>query len=204
MTKKRENLMNRRNFIASSIGGAFVLTFGLEGAKDVLASSPEMTNIVNAEKPLIPATTAQLGTWLQINADETVMILIGSSEMGQGIMTGLAQLVAEDLMVDCGRAINPDSVKAQIEGGIVHGINAALWEQIKFTAGRASVSNFNNTRKIRLSEMPQINIQLMPTNPSVSLGGVGEPGVPTVAPAIANAYFSLTGNRVRRLPFFPQ
>ncbi|HVE58994.1 MAG TPA: molybdopterin cofactor-binding domain-containing protein [Pyrinomonadaceae bacterium] len=106
--------------------------------------------------------------------------------------------------VDCGRAVNPDSVKAQIEGGIVHGINAALWEQVKFTAGASSVSNFNNTRKIRLREMPQINIELMPTNPNAPLGGVGEPGVPAIAPAIANAYFKLTGNRVRQLPFFPQ
>ncbi len=106
--------------------------------------------------------------------------------------------------VDCGRAINPDSVKAQIEGGIVHGINAALWEQVKFTAGKSSVTNFNNTRKIKLREMPQINIELMPTDPNVPLGGVGEPGVPAIAPAIANAYFKLTGTRVRRLPFFPQ
>ena len=107
-------------------------------------------------------------------------------------------------VLDCGRAINPDSVKAQVEGGIVHGINAALWEQVKFTAGRASVSNFNNTRKLKLREMPQINVFLMPPNPSAPIGGVGEPGVPTTAPAIANAYFKLTGNRVRTLPFFPQ
>jgi isoquinoline 1-oxidoreductase beta subunit len=107
-------------------------------------------------------------------------------------------------VADCGRVINPDSVRSQIEGGIVHGINAAMWEQVTFTAGRGSVSNFNNTRKIKLREMPNINIQLMPTNPNVSLGGVGEIGVPPVAPAIANAYFRLTGTRVRRLPFFPR
>jgi len=105
--------------------------------------------------------------------------------------------------VDCGRAVNPEQVKAQIEGGIVHGINAALWEQVKFTGGMSSVSNFNNTRKIKLREMPQINISIMPPNPNVSVGGVGEPGVPAIAPAIANAYFKLTGNRIRRLPFFP-
>lgn len=83
-------------------------------------------------------------------------------------------------------------------------INAVLWEQVKFTAGRASVSNFNNTRKIKLREMPQINISIMPANPNVSIGGVGEPGVPSIAPAIANAYVKLTGNRIRRLPFSPQ
>ena len=107
-------------------------------------------------------------------------------------------------VVDCGRAINPDQVKAQMEGGIVHGINAALWEQVKFTAGKSSVSNFNNTRKIKLREMPQINVQIMPTNPNAPIGGIGEPGVPAIAPAIANAYYKLTGNRVRTLPFFPR
>lgn len=106
--------------------------------------------------------------------------------------------------VDCGRAVNPEQVKAQIEGGIVHGINAALWEQVTFTAGRSNVSNFNNTRKIKLREMPQISISIMPPNPNASIGGVGEPGVPAIAPAIANAYFKLTGTRLRRLPFFPQ
>ena len=106
--------------------------------------------------------------------------------------------------IDCGRAVNPEQVRAQIEGGIVHGINAALWEQVKFTAGKSSVSNFNNTRKIKLREMPQINVSIMPPNPNVSIGGVGEPGVPPIAPALANAYFKLTGTRIRRLPFFPQ
>ncbi|CAN5495709.1 xanthine dehydrogenase family protein molybdopterin-binding subunit [soil metagenome] len=106
--------------------------------------------------------------------------------------------------VDCGRAINPDSVKSQIEGGLVHGINAALWEQVKFTAGKSSVRNFNNTRKIKLREMPVITVELMPTDPTAPIGGLGEPGVPAIAPAIANAYFRLTGTRVRKLPFFPQ
>lgn len=106
--------------------------------------------------------------------------------------------------VDCGRAVNPDSVRSQIEGGIVHGINAALWEQVKFTAGKSSVTNFNNTRKLKLREMPLITVEIMPTDPTVGIGGLGEPGVPAIAPAIANAYFRLTGTRVRRLPFFPR
>ncbi len=107
-------------------------------------------------------------------------------------------------VIDCGRAVNPDAVKAQIEGGIVHGLNAALWESVTFTAGRSNVSNFNNTRKIKLREMPNVNVFIMPANPAAPIGGVGEPGVPAIAPAIANAYYTLTGERVRRLPFFPQ
>ncbi len=107
-------------------------------------------------------------------------------------------------VIDCGRAVNPDAVKAQVEGGIVHGLNAALWESVTFTAGRSNVSNFNNTKKIKLREMPAVNIFIMPANPSAPIGGVGEPAVAPIAPAIANAYYSLTGERVRRLPFFPQ
>jgi isoquinoline 1-oxidoreductase beta subunit len=105
-------------------------------------------------------------------------------------------------VVDCGTAINPDSVEAQMQGGIVHALNAALWGQSTFTAGRAAQQNFNTYRVMRLSEMPQVTVQVMPsTNPP---SGVGEPGVPPLAPALANAYARLPGGaRVRTLPFFP-
>jgi isoquinoline 1-oxidoreductase beta subunit len=105
--------------------------------------------------------------------------------------------------VDCGRAINPDSIVAQMEGGIVHGMSAALWGQVTFTAGKASVRNFNAYPMVKLGQMPTIAVQIMPTNATVPIGGIGEPGVPPIAPAIANAYWKLTGQRVRTLPFFP-
>jgi isoquinoline 1-oxidoreductase beta subunit len=105
--------------------------------------------------------------------------------------------------VDCGRAINPDSIAAQMQGGIVHGINAALWGQVIFTAGKASVRNFDRWKMLRMQQMPQVQVQVMPTSSSAPIGGIGEPGVPTVAPALANAYYKLTGQRVRTLPFFP-
>ena len=103
--------------------------------------------------------------------------------------------------VDCGRAINPDSVKAQMEGGITQGISAALWGKVTFQNGVASVRNFNNYRMLRMREMPQISVEILPsTNPP---SGVGEPGLPPIGPAMANAYFKLTGQRIRTLPFFP-
>ncbi|HEY0786375.1 MAG TPA: molybdopterin cofactor-binding domain-containing protein [Acidobacteriaceae bacterium] len=103
--------------------------------------------------------------------------------------------------VDCGRVINPDSVTAQMQGGIVHGLSAALWGHITFANGVASVSNFDNYRLVRMPEMPAVSVHLLPsTNPPT---GAGEPGVPPLAPALANAYFKLTGQRVRSLPFFP-
>ena len=105
--------------------------------------------------------------------------------------------------VDCGRAINPDAITAQMQGGIVHGISAALWGQVTFTGGKASVRNFDAYPMLKLQQMPQVAVQIMPTNPAVPVGGIGEPGVPPIAPALANAYYKLTKQRLRTLPFFP-
>ncbi|MBY0279606.1 molybdopterin-dependent oxidoreductase, partial [Candidatus Binatia bacterium] len=98
--------------------------------------------------------------------------------------------------IDCGRAVNPDSVAAQMEGGIVHGISAALWGQVTFTAGRAGVRNFDGYPMVRMSQMPSIAVTVMPPDPTVPIGGAGEPGVPPVAPALAGAYARLTGVRI--------
>ena len=104
-------------------------------------------------------------------------------------------------VIDCGTVINPDSVEAQMQGGIVHALNAALWGQSTFSAGKAVQQNFRNYRVMRMTEMPQVTVQIVASaNPP---SGVGEPGVPPLAPALANAYARLTGNRVRTLPFFP-
>jgi len=103
--------------------------------------------------------------------------------------------------VDCGTVINPNQVEAQMQGGIVHGINATLYGQITFTAGKANQKNFNNYRMIRPSEMPQVTVQTVQSGASPS--GIGEPAVPPVAPAIANALSRLRGTRVRSLPIFP-
>jgi isoquinoline 1-oxidoreductase beta subunit len=103
--------------------------------------------------------------------------------------------------VDCGLAINPDSVAAQMEGGIVHAISATLWGQITFAKGVAAQTNFNKNRVLKLKETPQITVQILPSQNAPT--GTGEPGVPPIAPAIANAYARLTGTRVTKLPFFP-
>jgi len=88
-----------------------------------------------------------------------------------------------------------------MQGGIVHGLAAALWGRMTFSKGVASPRNFNGYRMLRLREMPQISVKIV--NTGGPLGGVGEPGVPPIAPALANAYARLTGTRVRSLPFFP-
>jgi isoquinoline 1-oxidoreductase beta subunit len=111
------------------------------------------------------------------------------------------------LAIDCGWVVNPDSVEAQLIGGIVHGLNAALYGKQTFVNGAAQAKNFNNSRMIRLGEMPQVVVKLMP-QPAVLdraavMGGVGELGVPTLAPALANAWARLSGKRVRALPVYP-
>jgi isoquinoline 1-oxidoreductase beta subunit len=100
--------------------------------------------------------------------------------------------------VDCGRAIDPDIVKAQMEGGIIFGLTAALKSEITLKNGRVQQTNFHDYQMLRIFESPEIEVYIMPSEESPT--GVGEPGVPPVAPALANAIFAATGKRVRRLP----
>lgn len=103
--------------------------------------------------------------------------------------------------IDCGLAINPGSIEAQVQSGVAHGLSATLWGQVTFANGKPNVQNFNNYRMLRLQEMPAVSVKIVPS--TAAPGGVGETGVPCVAPAIANAYARLTGTRVRSLPFYP-
>jgi isoquinoline 1-oxidoreductase beta subunit len=103
--------------------------------------------------------------------------------------------------IDCGVVVNPDSVEAQIQGGIAMGVGATLWQQATFVAGKPAVNNFNAYRVVKISDMPAVNVQIVSSTQAP--GGVGEPGVPCVAPAIANAWARLTGIRLRSLPFYP-
>ncbi len=121
--------------------------------------------------------------------------------------TGGPKVTRVWLAIDCGWVVNPNSVDAQLVGGVVHGLNAALYGKQTFVNGAAQAKNFNTSRMIRLGEMPQVMVKLMPQptalDRSAVMGGVGELGVPTLAPALANAWAKLSGKRVRALPFFP-
>lgn len=100
--------------------------------------------------------------------------------------------------VDCGIAINPDIVRAQIEGGIGYGLSAALREAIELDGGRVKQGNFDRYRPLRIDEMPQVDVHIVASNEDPT--GIGEPGVPPIAPAVANALFAVTGQRLRNLP----
>ncbi len=100
--------------------------------------------------------------------------------------------------VDCGTVVNPDTVQAQMESGIVFGITAALWGEITIKQGRVEQHNFHDYRMLRMSETPAIEVHLV-KSPEAP-GGVGEPGTSTVMPAVTNAIFAATGRRIRKLP----
>ncbi len=103
--------------------------------------------------------------------------------------------------VDCGVVINPDQVEAQMQGGIAHGLAAAMWHQATFVAGVPQVRNFSNYPYLKLQSMPTVSIKLVAS--AAAPGGVGETSVPVVAPAVANAWAKLTNTRLRSLPFYP-
>jgi isoquinoline 1-oxidoreductase beta subunit len=100
--------------------------------------------------------------------------------------------------VDCGVVINPDTVRAQVESGIIFGITAALHGEITLEKGRVKQSNFHDYRMLRINEAPEIAVHLVPSTEHP--GGMGEPGTSAVAPAVTNAIFAATGTRVRKLP----
>jgi isoquinoline 1-oxidoreductase beta subunit len=100
--------------------------------------------------------------------------------------------------VDCGRVIHPDGVAAQVEGAIAYGLTAAIKGAITVKDGRVQQGNFDDYEMLRIDEMPAVEVHLVTSDAAPA--GIGEPGLPPIAPAVANAVFAATGRRVRRLP----
>jgi isoquinoline 1-oxidoreductase beta subunit len=106
------------------------------------------------------------------------------------------------VVIDCGSTINPDTVQAQVESAVLQGLAAALWGDMPFRAGQPLRTNFNQFRLGRLKEAPPIDVTIVESG--AALGGVGEPALPPVAPALVNAWARIDGTRRRTLPLFPQ
>jgi len=100
--------------------------------------------------------------------------------------------------VDCGMHVNPQTIEAQMQGGIVFGLTAALKGAITIDKGRVQQGNFNDYEMLRMNEMPAVEVYIVPSNEAP--GGIGEPGTPPIGPAVGNAIFALTGKRIRKLP----
>jgi isoquinoline 1-oxidoreductase beta subunit len=100
--------------------------------------------------------------------------------------------------VDCGVAVNPDVIRAQVEGGIGFGLSAFLYGEITLKGGKVEQSNFHDYRLLRITEMPRVEVHIVPSSEPPT--GIGEPVVPPIAPAVSNAIFAATGKRVRTLP----
>ena len=111
---------------------------------------------------------------------------------------GMIKVVKVWCAVDCGFAVNPAIVKMQMESGICFGLSAAMGEAITIEQGQAKQSNFDTYPILRSDQMPVVEVEII--NSGESMGGIGEPGTPPIAPAVCNAIFALTGKRIRSLP----
>jgi isoquinoline 1-oxidoreductase beta subunit len=152
------------------------------------------------------ATATALGGWQGAQAGSGQGIACHSAfgshiAMLAQVHVGKAQEIVVDrvvAVVDCGRVINPDIIRQQIEGAILFGMGAAIGGVIGIERGLSNVNNFDGLRLPRLADCPEITVEIVSSQEAP--GGVGELGVPPVAPALANAVFSATGRRLRTLP----
>jgi isoquinoline 1-oxidoreductase subunit beta len=133
---------------------------------------------------------------------------IALAEWGPTVCVEVAEVVVDadgtvhvprvTCVVDCGPAVNPGQIEAQMEGGIIFGLSAALYGEITLAGGRVVQGNFDTYPVVRMPEAPVVDVHIVPSTDKI--GGTGEPGVPPIAPAVCNAIFAATGKRVRRLP----
>ncbi|MFN7939640.1 MAG: molybdopterin cofactor-binding domain-containing protein [Bryobacteraceae bacterium] len=202
--------------------GASINTFCVESLMDELAvlanqdpyqfrrsklTDPRWIAVLDAAADLAGWNTPRTGVFRGIAIGTAFDSIVAQVvEISSVTSTGF-RIGRISLAIDCYVPVNPGQIEAQMQGGIIHGLNAAMYGQQKFTNGAATAKNFRNSRMIRASESPAISVRIIPAPASasraVNLGGAGELGVPTFAPALANAYFKATGKRQRSLPFFP-
>ena len=166
--------------------------------QELLAQSPRHLAVLNlaaqqADWGKVPAGRAQ---GIAIHHFFSDAIVAEVAEVS--IEAGKVRVHKVTCAVDCGLAINPANVRYQIEGGVIYGLSAALYGEITVENGRVKQSNFHDYPVVRMPEAPVVEVHIVPSAESPK--GVGEPGLPPIAPAVANAVSRLTGTRVRKLP----
>lgn len=148
----------------------------------------------NKSLPAIPGRRVGRGVSAQFAFGSYMAQVVEASVGAQGDV----QVHRVVCAVDCGQVVNPDTVVAQVESGVIFGLTAALWNEITVDNGRVQQSNFGNYRMMRINEAPRIEVHI--THSSDEPGGIGEPGTSAIAPALCNAIFAATGKRLRQLP----
>jgi isoquinoline 1-oxidoreductase beta subunit len=169
-----------------------------EFRRGLLANAPRHRGVLE-----LAATQAGWGTALPEGRARGIAVVMSfGSYVAQvaevSIQDGKVRVHRVVCAVDCGMVVNPDIVAAQMEGAIVFGLTAALYGRITLENGAVVEGNFDTYPMLRISEMPVVEVHIVPSTEAP--GGVGEPGTPPIAPAVANAVFALTGQRIRSLP----
>jgi isoquinoline 1-oxidoreductase subunit beta len=166
----------------------------------LLAGKPRNANVLKllAEKSGW-GTPTPAGTARGLSLHESFGSVVGNVVEVTLNDDGTPKVTRAVVVVDCGVAINPDVVNAQMEGGLGFGLSAALFGEITIDKGNVQQNNFYDYRVLRIDEMPAVEVHIVPSTNAPT--GVGEIAVPPIAPAVANAVYKLSGKRVRRLPF---
>lgn len=171
----------------------------VEFRRGLLAKNPRARKVLE-----LAAEKAGWGTALPKGIGRGIMVqyafgsylsVVCEADVSNGSDIRLRKLVAA---MDCGQPINPDSVRAQIEGGLVFGLTAALYGEVTLDQGRVEQSNFDTYQMLRMNEVPSIEVHIVDSTESP--GGLGETGTTAAFPALANAVFAATGKRLRKLP----
>jgi CO/xanthine dehydrogenase Mo-binding subunit len=170
----------------------------VEVRRELLANEPRLLRVLD-----IAAERSGWGTPLPEGRARGIGIAedVGSfvAEVAEvSLVNGRPRVHKVWVVADCGRIIHPGIVEAQFQGSVAGGLGAALYGEITMENGRTKQSNFNDFRLLRLTDMPEVDVHLVPSEEEPS--GVGEPGVPPIAAAVTNALFTLTGTRIRKLP----
>jgi isoquinoline 1-oxidoreductase beta subunit len=166
--------------------------------RDLLGKTPRALNVLN--------TAAQAATWGSAlpkgqGRGVSVMHAFGSFfaiVVDVAVDQGEVAVKRVVCAVDCGMVVNPNTIEAQVQGGIIFGITAALYSEITIKDGRVEQNNFTDYRMLRIDQTPPIDVHIVKS--SEAPGGIGEPGTAALAPALTNAIYAATGKRLRQLP----
>jgi isoquinoline 1-oxidoreductase beta subunit len=166
--------------------------------RSLLGKAPRALNVLNV--------AAQAGNWGSAlpqgqGRGVSVMHAFGSFfaiVLDVAVDQGEVTVTRINCAVDCGMVVNPNTIEAQVQGGIIFGITAALYSEITIKDGRVQQSNFTDYRMLRINQTPSIDVHIVKSGEAP--GGIGEPGTAALAPALTNAIYAATGKRLRQLP----